>query len=502
MYSHNGPHSGRARLCGTVTAATVDDLRRARDEVSAFVDLVELRLDGVQSPDVTALLAGRQRPIVVSCRPAWEGGRFEGPEEAREQLLTAALAGGAEFVDVEWRASFRDRLLEREPSRVVVSFHDFEGVPADLTTLAGAMADSRAAVVKIAVRVERLSELLPLLALGERYRDRGVVVIGMGAAGLPSRLLAARFGSRWTYGGEAVAPGQVPVARLREEFRIDRITRASAIYAVVGCPVGHSLSPAMHNAAFAALGLDAAYVPCETSDFDDFLVFADAIDLRGCSVTAPFKRAAFAAAAPRSALAARIGVANTLRRRRNGWEACNTDVDGFLAPLRARRSLERITASVVGGGGAARAVVAGLVDEGVDVTVHARRREQAETLATLGARVGGWPPPADGWDVLVNTTPVGTWPDVDALPVPAAALGGSPRADGARSGRLVYDLVTNPQETRLLREAQAQGHETIPGVEMLVAQAAHQCEWWTGRPAPVEAMRDAALRRLGAEVTR
>ncbi|MPZ18580.1 MAG: type I 3-dehydroquinate dehydratase [Luteitalea sp.] len=490
-----------ARLCGTVTAATVQDLRRARDEVGPLVDLVELRLDGVQEPEVAAVLAGRQRPVVVSCRPVWEGGQFEGPEEAREQLLTAALTGGAEFVDVEWRASFRERLLERDPSRVVVSFHDFEGVPADLAALVQAMADSRAAVVKVAVRVERLASLLPLLALGEQYRDRGVVVIGMGVAGVPSRVLAARFGSRWTYGGEGVAPGQLPVARLREEFRLDRITRASTIYAVVGCPVGHSLSPAMHNAAFAELGIDAAYVPCESPDFDDFLTFAEAMDLRGCSVTAPFKRSALAAAASRSALAEQLGVANTLRRSRDGWEARNTDVEGFLAPLRARHSLQGIAASVLGGGGAARAVVAGLVGEGVEVTVHARRREQAEAVAAFGARVGGWPPQPDGWDLLVNATPVGTWPQVDALPLSTACLRGSPPApaDAGRPGRIVYDLVTNPQETRLLREAQAHGHETIPGLEMLVVQAARQCEWWTGRPAPVEAMREAALRRLRAE---
>ncbi|MGH9163748.1 MAG: type I 3-dehydroquinate dehydratase, partial [Vicinamibacteraceae bacterium] len=358
--------------------------------------------------------------------------------------------------------------------------------------------------VKVAVRIDRLADLLPLLALGERYRDRGVVVIGMGAVGFPSRLLAARFGSQWTYGGEAVAPGQMPVARLREEFRIHHITRASTIYAVVGCPVGHSLSPAMHNAAFAEMGIDAAYVPCETSDFADFLTFADAIGLRGCSVTAPFKRPALAAAAPRSPLAERIGVANTLRRSGNGWEACNTDVAGFLAPLRARRSLQGIKASVVGGGGAARAVVAGLIDDGANVTVHARRREQAEALTAFGARVGDWPPHANGWDLLVNATPVGTWPDVDALPVPAACLRGSSTqpAHGAPSARIVYDLVTNPQETGLLREAHARGHETIPGLEMLVAQAAHQSEWWTGRPAPVQVMREAALRRLRAEERR
>ncbi|MPY87225.1 MAG: type I 3-dehydroquinate dehydratase [Luteitalea sp.] len=490
--------SSPTRLCGTVTGATVHELRRARDQVSALVDLVELRLDGLVQPDVAAVVADRPRPVIVTCRPAWEGGRFDGPEAVREQWLTDALIHGAEFVDVEWRAPFRDHLLQRDASRVVVSIHDFDGVPHDLASLVATMSATKAAVVKVAVTVQRLADLIPLLALGEQYHDRGIVVIGMGVAGVPSRILAARFGSRWTYGGDAVAPGQLPVTRLRDEFRFARITSTSDVYALVGRPTGHSASPAMHNAAFAALGVEAAYVPCEPADFDDFLAFAVAVGLRGCSVTRPFKPSALAAAAHADPLSHRVGAANTLRRVGQHWEACNTDVDGFLTPLRARRALQGLAASVVGGGGAARAVVAGLVAEGADVAVHARRRDQAEALTALGARVGDWPPCSRSCDVLVNTTPVGTWPNVDALPVSISCLPGlaAGRARVQPGPAIVYDLVANPAETRLLREARARGCETISGLEMLVAQGAHQCEWWTGRPAPVEVMRDAAHRRL------
>src|SRR5713101_6172315 len=120
------------RLCVTVSAATTAELRAQRDAVTD-ADLIELRLDSVCDPDVAAALAGRRRPVVVTCRPTWEGGRFEGPEEARATMLSDALAIGAEFVDVERRAGFVDDLLTRTAGRrVVLSAHDFERVPADL----------------------------------------------------------------------------------------------------------------------------------------------------------------------------------------------------------------------------------------------------------------------------------------------------------------------------------------------------------------------------------
>ena len=137
---------------------------------------------------------------------------------------------------------------------------------------------------------------------------------------------------------------------------------------------------------------------------------------------------------------------------------------------------------MLGAGGAARAVVAGLHAEGARVTVHARRRGQAESLVPLGATVGEWPPPPASWDLLVNTTPMGTAPHVDETPLDAESLAG---------GGLVYDLVYNPGRTRLLREAAAAGCETLGGLEMLIAQAAVQVATWFPVEPPVEAMRAA-----------
>ncbi|HEY8551561.1 MAG TPA: type I 3-dehydroquinate dehydratase [Vicinamibacterales bacterium] len=475
----------RPLIVETVTARSAADLRAHRDAAS-LADLVELRLDLLDRPDADAALAGRTRPVIVTCRAAWEGGGFRGEETERVAILRRALALGADYVDLEWRSPDAMALLDEQTRRrVIVSLHDFEGIPSDLEELAAAMRSSGAAIVKLAVTPGRLADLVRLLALGRSWPQDGetrLVLIAMGTCGLPTRLLPGHFGSCWTYAGNGVAPGQVPVSRLIHEFGFRRVTPATPVYAIAGRPVGHSVSPAMHNAAFAAHGIDAVYIPCEPADFDDFLAFAEALPIAGASVTAPFKEAAAAAAQaePGTAL-------NTLRRQPGGgWAGLNTDIDGFMAPLAGER-LQGMRAAVIGAGGSARAVVTGLTAAGARVTVHARRPEAARKLAeAFGAQAGAWPVEPGSWDLLVNTTPVGTFPDVDASPLAGLPL----------DGRLVYDLIYNPRPTRLLRDAAASGCRTIDGLEMLVQQAVRQFAWWTGVTPAASLLRQAAERRL------
>jgi len=470
------------------------ELTAARD-ASAVADMVEVRLDGVRDLDVARAVDGGRVPVVATCRPAWEGGRFEGSEEERRDVLARALAHGAAYVDVEWRAGFDD-LIRANGSRVVVSSHDFAGVPDDLYTRARAMRSTGAALIKVAVTASRLSDTLPLRDIA---KGGDAVVIGMGDAGVPSRLLASRFGSRWTYAGRSVAPGQMPAARMVEEFRFRTVGARTALYGVVGDNVAHSVSPVMHNAACAAAGLDAVYVPLGAADFADFLAFADALGIAGASVTIPFKLDALRAAVGSDDLTRRVGAANTIRRVKDGWEATNTDVAGFLAPLDAVwetdavgadvRALPRV--SVLGAGGVARAVVVALASKHAVVTVHARQRARAQALAvSLGVAPGPWPPAAGSWDVLVNCTPLGSASAPDASPLPG----------GPFDGRLVYDLTYREGESPLVREARCAGLRTLDGLPMLVAQAERQFEWWTGRRPTSGVMAAAARAATGHEV--
>jgi 3-dehydroquinate dehydratase/shikimate dehydrogenase len=478
-----------ALLCETVTGATMTELTSARDVAAStdMVDMVEVRLDGVRDLDVAEALHGAALPVVATCRPVWEGGRFDGSEEERRGVLASALAHGAAYVDIEWKAGFDD-LIRVESPRVVVSSHDFTGVPHDLATRARAMRNTGAALIKIAVSATRLSDTLPLLDVA---KGGDAVVVGMGDAGVASRLLASRFGSRWTYTGDGVAPGQVPAARMVEEFRFRTVGAGTALYGVVGNNVMHSVSPAMHNAAFAAAGLDAVYVPLLVADFADFQAFAQALGVEGASVTIPFKRDALDASVQSDALTRRVGAANTLRRTPDGWESTNTDLAGFLEPLDTEWGADVLgptapagtRVSVLGAGGVARAVIVALAARGAHVTVHARHSEQARTLAaSLGVDAGAWPPVARSWDVLVNCTPLGSASAPDASPLPG----------GPFDGRFVYDLTYRRGVSPLLLEARRAGLSTLDGSPMLVAQAERQFEWWTGRRPASGVMRAAA----------
>jgi 3-dehydroquinate dehydratase/shikimate dehydrogenase len=508
-------------LCETVTGQSMAELRSARD--AAIADMVELRLDGVRDLDVAGALEGRRKPVVVTCRPEWEGGRFSGAEEERHRILADAVSGGAEFVDVEWAAlhgihqpGFGD-IVRSAPARVIVSSHDFDGVPRDLEARARDMRSHGAAVIKVAVMPRALRDTLPLLTIA---RDGDAVVIGMGDAGVPTRLLATRYRSRWSYAGNGVAPGQIPAERMLSQFRFRDIGPATRLFGVVSSTAMHSFSPLMHNAAFAAAGLDAVYIPLQTTEFGDFDEFADALGVEGVSVTIPFKGDALRAASSADDLTRQVGAANTLRRhdddRRadlvrsatasltrlaplaNGWEATNTDVAGFLAPLEEAfgRPLEGTHAAVIGGGGSALAVVVALLSRGVRVTVHTRRREQAESVTAAmqinpaGAgfhepEIGEWPI-RDGWDLLVNCTPLGSPTMRDESPLPGGPFG----------GRLVYDLTYGAGESRLIREAREAGCRTLDGLPMLIAQAEAQFEWWTGRPPLAGVMRSAIERSV------
>ena len=474
-------------LCATVTAASTADLRRQRDAV-ADADLVELRLDTVRDPDVAGALADRRLPVIVTCRAAFEGGQFTGSEEERRRILADALAAGAEFVDIEWRAGFEQLVRDRRGRNVVLSMHDFDGMPADLSSCFDTMRATGAEVVKIAVTPKRLSDTVPLLNLATRSRSHGAsVLLGMGPYGIATRVLATKLGAAWTYAGALEDVGQLSFDAMHREFGFRDIDESTEIYGIVGGSVAHSMSPAMHNAAFRALRFPAVYLPLPAVDAADFVAFGKAFQISGASITIPHKVALFDHLDEVDAVARRIGAVNTVRVESGRWIGGNTDAIGFLEPLRERVALGGIRASVLGAGGAARAVAVGLASSGSAVRIHARDSDRARAIAMLTASdVGPWPPEPGSWDLLVNCTPIGQTPRTGDTPVDRERL----------TGRYVYDLVYNPLETRLLREAAAAGCQTIGGLDMLVGQAHEQFAWWTGRRPPSGLMREAALRRL------
>ena len=281
------------------------------------------------------------------------------------------------------------------------------------------------------------------------------------------------------------------------------ISGRTALVGVLGDPVRHSLSPAMHNAALAELGLEWAYLalPTPAADLATVVRALEAMGCRGLSVTIPHKQAVADLCLERSPLAQRVGAVNTLvPLDGGGWMGTNTDVEGFMAPLR-HGPWQGKRALVLGCGGSARAVVAGLVELGFGaITVAARR---PEALAAFAQTCGPWAPQLTplAWsgldtaltqaDVVVNTTPIGMASPTDPAAIKACPLN-SAQLDQLRPGATVYDLIYTPRPTQLLRQAARRGCPTQDGLEMLVQQGAAALRLWSGlETVPTDAMRTA-----------
>jgi len=262
------------------------------------------------------------------------------------------------------------------------------------------------------------------------------------------------------------------------------------IYGILGRPVTHSLSPAMHNAAFRELGLNAVYVGFPVTDLAQATAGLRGLNILGASVTIPFKEEIILLLDELDPQAARIGAVNTVVNGNGRLCGYNTDWLGASQALRDKTSLESEHVLLLGAGGASRAIAFAVLEEGGQVTLTDLDAPRATALGR-DLKVEAIPLEAVGRcpaSILVNATPVGMEPNIDAIPINPDLLGRL---------RLVMDIVYQPLETRLLREARARGAATIDGLQMLIHQATAQFELWTGRPAPLEVMSRAAYESLG-----
>lgn len=482
-------------LCVSLMPATTDDARRQWAQAARKADLVELRLDAMAALDLPRLLDAPPCPAIVTYRPRREGGLYDGPEAPRLAALREALRLGARYVDVEHDAIAA--LADVPPQQVILSYHDHCGTPADLAAIHARLAATGAGVVKVAVLANHILDTAAVLRV---LRDARVptIALAMGPRGVLTRVLAPKYGALLTYAaagsGPEAAPGQVSADEMRNLYRVDRIGPATRVYGVIADPVGHSLSPRIHNAAFAELGLDAVYLPLWVEgDPAAFVRAMREFGFDGYSVTIPHKQTVMAAADEIEPLARRIGAVNTLQRRADGTLfATNTDWTAGLAAIEAVVGpgwLQGKRALVVGAGGVGRAMAFGLSQRGCAVTLTDVDAPRAEALA---AEVAARTCPIAGLaqepcDILLNCTPIGMHPRTDASPVPAGML---------REGLVVYDAVYNPLESRLLRDAREAGGRMVPGIDHFVRQAVEQFELWTGRTAPAETMRRVVVEAL------
>jgi 3-dehydroquinate dehydratase/shikimate dehydrogenase len=472
---------------------------------------IELRLDFlVKAVEFKRFQPQKHCPWVATLRRPADGGRWSGSEEERRTVLRQCIVSGLfDWVDLE--TDVANDVRRFGPVKRIISYHNMAETPADLEAIYERMLKQDGDVYKLAVMANGPADLQRVVAL-QRAAPKPTVAFCMGEIGFPTRFLALKFGAPLIYAAfnreRGVAPGIPSADEFRTTYPVRGIGPATKVFGLLGDPVGHSLSPVLHNHMFRRLKQDAIYLPFRVPKglLADAVAAARDVPVDGFSVTIPHKEYAAGLAAHADPAVHLTGAANTLLRNPDGsLTAANSDytaaVECLQAHLAERAKLgpvpefNQLFVLVLGTGGSARAVAHALHREGAHITVTGRNTDKATKLAAdIGCKAVDWQGRHSliATNVLVNCTPVGMTPDTDGMPIHTSFL---------KQDLIVFDLVYTPENTKLVREARTRGCQVVSGVDMFVRQAAVQFERFTGVAPPVDQMRE-IMRKAMSPLTR
>lgn len=477
-------------------------LAHADREVEAGESFLEFRLDYLPKPEqgiaaISTFLAKHPEcTVMATCRRHQNHGKFTGSVEEEIRILNAAIDAGARAVDIEIESAenaVTKVAAMRARAMVLLSYHNWSGTPA-MESLVRRMLKVSADGYKIVTTARKPSDNFRVLSLARAHAKQPMVVLAMGETGFPSRVLSPVFGGLYTYAApnaaEGTATGQVSAKILRNLYRVDRLGKNAKIYGVIADPVRHSISPAVHNRAFQARRIDAVYIPflVKPAQLKDLLTLAERLPLAGFSVTLPHKQKILRYLDAVEPLAKRIGAVNTVWKKAGRWRGDNTDAEGILRPLARHIRPAKASVLIAGNGGAARAAAYTLAEAGAKVAIVGRNADRVRALAkaTDATPLSRDQAVAQTFDVVINATPLGMFPHVDQCFFPDRI-----------PAEIVFDMVYNPLDTKLIQRARSERKTVIPGIEMFLHQAARQFEIWTGDSAPRAVMERAALEALG-----
>lgn len=501
------------KLCVSVIGDTAEELFARLREAERFADVVELRLDKLDIENIRLVLEdlNSEKQLLLTMRPKEEGGLSEKGLNDRiafwmEYALHRLVDHSKIWIDHEHdMIPQKDFMFWVDQCFVIRSKHYLEGKIANLDKAYETVV-SENEVGKIAAYANDVTATIGIWKLLEKASSEGkrLIPIAMGEAGKWTRILGNAYGAFMTYAAldaeNETAPGQITARELTDVFRVRELNTETSVYGVIGGKTDYSISPWMHNAAFKTAGMNSVFVPLQTNDLEGFfkrMVRPETreinVNFAGFSVTNPHKVAVIELLDEVDEIAAAIGAVNTVRIDDGRLIGFNSDAHGFITSLKnAAGDLSGMRVAVYGAGGAARACVYTLRKEGAEVTVFARNQETGPALAEeFGAKfapASGDGTMSDNFDIVVNATPLGTLGPRSKFTVLT-----EPKLEGLK---LVYDLVYNPAETRLMNEARKAGVTAVGGMEMLLEQGARQFEIWTGETAPKEPMRAAIEAKL------
>jgi len=516
-------------LAASISAKDQDSflqqLKRAQTQGAEAIEVRVDALDGADAETVVSLIHAVKKaklPVIVTCRDVSEGGIRPIEFSHRLSLYKKAIESEADYIDIEYRTfkhpdvhSVIKAALESSSTKLILSAHNFDGPFEELDVLYESILNIfPQAIPKIVFKAQHLTDCFAAFELLQNA-ESPLIAFCMGEAGKISRVLAKKLGAEISYASldseSATAPGQLTVEQMKTLYRWDEIDRETEIFGVIGNPVGHSLSPLLFNSCFDKDGVNAVYLPFlvegESVEFAllmDLLRKNSKIGFGGFSVTIPHKTSALEYAKQQGEyiepLAVAIGSVNTLKIGFNGLiSAYNTDYAGAMEALmhvigEDRHRLHKTSIAVIGAGGVARAVIAGLMDAGAKVTIYNRTLHRAQALAReFKCRAEKLEAIAHtDAEILINCTSIGMSPQAEACPVPEGVI---------REGMTVFDTIYNPLETVLLQRAKAAGARTVSGADMFVRQAMAQYKIFIGREPDEELMRRVVMDRLQKEQT-
>ena len=519
-------------ICVPITADTKKEALHAIDRSCQIADFIELRMDLIDSGGLTELISTARNisssiKIIVTCRkkeeatPARRGGvsiKGAGKKtiDRKIALLKEAIELGADFVDIEL-AEGRAAIKELQTfcakhggkTKIIVSYHNLKKTPTltKLKEIFHQCAKSKPTIVKIVTFAKTAEDnliTLSLITYARKYSPE-IISLCMGDKGRISRVIAPLLGNYLSFATlepeRQSAPGQFTIYEMKqinELFKGERTSPSAPVlsmqtppqnYILLGNPLRQSLSPLMHNAALKEMGIEGNYSAFCVHNLGGALQSMRGMNIRGASVTIPFKVAVMEYLDDIDDDALKIGAVNTIINSKGRLTGYNTDWLGLILTLQEAMPIKGKTIVIIGAGGTARAAAYGIIKEGGFPIIANRMPEKGKilsgklncpfySLAEIGKIKA---------DCLINTTPVGMYPHKDKSPVKAATLAGY---------KYVMDVIYNPLKTKLLKDAEKRGCQIFAGLDMFVIQGAEQIRLWTGKEPPRALMKKVILKRL------
>jgi 3-dehydroquinate dehydratase/shikimate dehydrogenase len=510
-----------AKVCLCLTAGTIARDLEILEKNRPYIDMAELRVDCLEADERFLIRRFPEQagiPVILTIRRDLEGGRYTEGEGSRIRLLSQGLA----FAEADRRKNFAYIDMEEDlnvPSleeaartfgtRIIRSSHNFTGADGDIREKLRKLRRVGDEIAKIAVMARGSADTLALVRAAGEERGTEKILLCMGRCGVFTRILAEKLGSQICYAGEEgaplAAPGQLFARDLVELYRFRSIGAETKVFGIVGYPLHITGSPRFFNTIFGLENTNAVYVPFPSDSLEDFMTLAEELDLSGVSVTVPYKEQVINYLGSASEEVEWVGACNTITRGPQGWRGTNTDMRGFSDSLldfmgslsagegktlalqaKGRKpkplsGLKGKNVTVIGAGGAARAVAGELYRLGARVLVLNRTPAKARNLALAykfhwgGLDERGIEQMERFSDIIIQTTPVGMEGISCQDPLELYSFTGR---------EVVMDLIYEPERTPLLRRAAAAGCAVLNGYDMLIRQARYQYTQFLKRDFP------------------